>query len=282
MSEQDKDFKADSSGIGTSAVTQKEVEDESKSSYAEYELPLGYLDAEGNLFDKVVVREMTGEEEDIFASRKMSVIKKINMVLKNCIVSLDNKEGKKRDVELEEVVAKLPSIDRMFLLVRIRQQTYGDIFKFEDVCDNDVNEKDGTVHKCGHRQLVMVNLRELDVKYPVDKKKRIFECTLNSGKKVVFKIMTGMEDAQLAVGDEDKTVSDIMLMRVITINGKPPMLHDLKKMSLKDRKKLRGEMGKADNAGMDSEIEIQCPKCSRIKKDTLRYDSADFFYPEGL
>jgi len=273
---------ADVAVEGTASLIEKEVQEESKSSYAEYELPLGFLNPEGKLYDSVLVREMTGEEEDVFASRKMSVSKKINIVISNCTMELISKEIPnpiKDKKYLEEIVAGLPSIDRMFLLVRIRQQTYGDLFKFEYECQNTIEDKDGE-RKCGSKQLVSVNLADLDVKIPADKRKRTFDLVLSNGKKLEFRIMTGLDDYALS-GNADITISDMMLRRVLRIGDKPASLDDLKKMSMKDRKKLRDEMSKADSAGMDNEIEIECKDCKKIVKETLRYDSADFFFPEG-
>ena len=267
---------------GTASLIEKEVQDDTRSSYAEHELPLGFLNPEGKLYDRVLVREMTGEEEDVFASKKLSVSKKINIVLANCTMELLSKEVPnpiKDKKFLEEIVSGLPSIDRMFLLVRIRQQTYGDLFKFEYECENTINDKDGE-RKCGSKQLVTVNLADLDVKIPVDKRKRTFDVTISNGKKIEFRIMTGMDDYALS-GNADITISDMMLRRVLRIGDKPASIDDLKKMSMRDRKKLRDEMSKADSAGMDNEIEIECKDCKKIVKETLRYDSADFFFPEG-
>ncbi|MBF0556928.1 MAG: hypothetical protein HQK96_20630 [Nitrospirae bacterium] len=285
MSESDnKKFVEDQGKIeGTSSLVSKEVDEESKSSFAEYEFPLGYISPEGNLYDKVILREMTGEEEDIFAARKMSITRKINKVLANCIVELGSKEIVnviREKPKLEEIVARLPSIDRMFLLVRIRQQTHGNIFGFDYTCHNLVTDEDGE-HPCELKQYVSVNLSELDVKMPVDKKKRLFECAVSNGRKVEFRIMDGGDDQFLNSGDEEKSLSEIMMRRVTKFDGRSVNLDDLKKMSIKDRKIIRREMEKADAAGMDSEIEIECAKCKKTVKETLRFDSADFFFPEG-
>jgi hypothetical protein len=96
---------------------------------------------------------------------------------------------------------------------------------------------------------------------------------------VEFRIMTGSDDS-LLVGDEEKSLSEIMMLRITRVGDRPVNLDDLKKMSIRDRKKLRDAMTKADAAGMDSEIEIECMQCHNVVKETLRFDSADFFYPE--
>ena len=128
--------------------------DDAKSSIAEFELPCGYLHTD-KVLDIVELRELTGVEEDILASRKISNDSKLNKVLVNCINILRDKESSiviKDKAKLSEIVPKMATGDRLFLLIRLRQVSLGDNFEFQTICP-----------ECKKKQNFIVNLNDLKV-----------------------------------------------------------------------------------------------------------------------
>jgi|TARA_Y100000310_G_scaffold328163_1_gene395797 hypothetical protein len=93
-------------------------------------LPCGYLDEAGELHRDVVIRELSGEEEDIIRS-KGPMIPRFNQVLANCTESI----GTIRDEGgIFRAVSQLTSADREWMTIGIRRCTVGDKFEFEFRC----------------------------------------------------------------------------------------------------------------------------------------------------
>jgi ribosomal protein S27AE len=90
----------------------------------EYEatLPIGYTDAEGKIHRNVVLRKMTGHEEAIIADRRYQRNggKLLTELLTGCIVRLGDLGAPPRSA-----VSSMYSVDRNYLLVRLRSITFG-------------------------------------------------------------------------------------------------------------------------------------------------------------
>ncbi len=88
----------------------------------EFELPIGYVDADGRLHRTAVLRKMTGRDEAIMADKmnRNNGARMITELLANCLVRLG---------EIERPGAKvtqaLYSADRHFLLLKLREVTFG-------------------------------------------------------------------------------------------------------------------------------------------------------------
>ena len=86
------------------------------------ELPIGYVDADGRLHRTAVLRKMTGRDEAIMADKtnRSNAARLITELLANCV---------KRIGEIEKpgraIVQQLYSGDRYFLLMKLREITFG-------------------------------------------------------------------------------------------------------------------------------------------------------------
>ena len=115
---------------GAAAVTEKNVETTFGAiSQGTVELPCGYVDDEGKVHDQAMLRELTGAEEDILATPKMSGSEKMTRIIGNCLIKLGDidKPGK-------EIARKLTIGDRAVLLLAMRSVSLGAVYPFRVKC----------------------------------------------------------------------------------------------------------------------------------------------------
>ncbi|MFZ3599225.1 hypothetical protein [Streptomyces sp. BH104] len=88
----------------------------------EFELPMGYEDQDGRVHRTAVLRKMTGRDEAVMADKRYRTngAKMITELIGNCLVRLGE-----LDAPGPQVVQRLFSADRHFLLVRLREITFG-------------------------------------------------------------------------------------------------------------------------------------------------------------
>jgi hypothetical protein len=85
-------------------------------------LPIGYEDADGRLHRTVMLRKMTGRDESIIADKahRGNAAKMMTELLASCVVKLGAIERPTR-----QVIQAMYSADRYFLLVKLRELTFG-------------------------------------------------------------------------------------------------------------------------------------------------------------
>ena len=105
--------------------------EEGKSSFSKVQLPTGLLDDQGVLHKEALLQEMTGREEDILSSPKMSAVQKTGQILENCVQSLGTYDHKSE--KFKHYVKSLCLNDRLFLLIQIRIISLGKLFDFKMV-----------------------------------------------------------------------------------------------------------------------------------------------------
>jgi hypothetical protein len=240
---------------------------EAKSATGVFELPCGYLDSEGTLHTEVVVREITGFEEDMLANPKIRPSMKINELISRCTERIGTITDRGK---VAGITKALTVGDRLFLVFAVRRVTIGDVYQFEA--------------KCPHCNTVgdqAVDLGELEVKKMPDPYKRIFDVTLpNSGIAARFHPMTGVEEEKLEKINRKKTdsLSLALLMRLEMLGDSPPSMPKVKALGMKDRIFLRDEFNKVEG-GLDTEIEFTCDNCFEEFKQDLDVGQASFFFP---
>lgn len=240
-----------------------------KASLDGFELPCGYLDAEGNIHTYVEVSEITGEEEEILAAKNMPVIKKLNKVLANCTKAIGDIKGGR----IEQIIPDLTQGDRVFLLFAIRRVTLGDDFPFTTVCP-----------KCEHESDLTVDLSELEIKKMPDPRIRLYDVELpKSKKKVTMKVMTGRGEEALskAVAVGKDIVSTAILARIEAIDGKPAGVKDLKGLSMVDRNYLR-DAWQDREGGVDTTTDITCLNCEHDYQTDIDMGAEGFFSPAAV
>lgn len=235
-----------------------------KSTHGLYDLPCGYIDPQGVLHVEAHVREMTGREEDLLASNKISPQKKINALLTACTERIGNITDK---AKIAEVLSLLTQGDRVFLLIALRRTTLGDELPLEEECPS-----------CNVKGNYVADIGTLDIKRMADPMKRVFDLALPSGKTARFRVSAGADEERIAKVPDEEKPSMSLLCRVELLNGKPPTMLDIKSLGWKDRQALRSAFEDTDG-GVDSVLELGCPACGHEFKRDLDLGSPGFFFP---
>lgn len=248
--------------------------EEAKSSVDGFELPCGYLDSEGGLHRDVVVREMTGEEEEILAARNLPVAKKINKILARCTTSIGPFSG----ATVDRMIPDLTQGDRIYLLLAIRRASLGNDMPFITKCP-----------ACEQESKLVVDLSELEIQQMEDPSVRFYNVELPKSKNpdgspvvVRMKVLTGRgEEAISKAANRGKDViSTAIFCRIEEFNGKPCTMNDLKRLPLSDRNFLR-EQWEGREGGVDTEVTCDCPFCGYEYNTELDVSQAGFFNPSA-
>lgn len=258
----------DQAVVGQDAPVVQPLADTAKSSVGEYELPTGYLDQDGILHTSVMVREITGEEEDILASRKMPMYVRMNRVIENCVLSIGT--HKNGIPAWSKVIKDLTVTDRLFLLIKIRIVTLGELFSFKAQCPNE---------GCGKYSSQTTSLEEFNIKGLKDPMIRSWKGKLpKSGFTYTSRIQTGADEEKLAkVSGSEDLLSLAMLARLIELNGESPVqLPMVKKLSSMDRQFLRSDF-EVHEGEIDNSVQITCPYCGAEFSDEVSIASPSFF-----
>jgi hypothetical protein len=244
-------------------VNQNQIETP-KSTHAVFELPCGFIDNNGVLHTEVHLREMTGREEDLLASPKIPVQKKLGALIANCLVSIGTITDR---AQFPSIVSSLPVGDRVFLLVALRRTSLGDAFPVEEVCP-----------ACEVKGSYILDLSTLETKKLDDPLKRVYDDVLPSGRKVRHRLGTGMDEERASKVNEEDRPSAMLLARVELLDGKMPTLADIKGLSFKDRQALRS-MLESHDGGVDTALDMQCPACGHEFKRDMDLGQPGFFFP---
>jgi len=240
-----------------------------KGSNGVFDLPCGYLDAEGELHREVQVREITGHEEDMLGSKTIPGYKKVGNLISACVTRIGNITDKK---VLATIADELTVGDRVFLMFGIRRATLGDEYPFRGVCPND---------DCKYRGLFTLDLSDLEVKEMPNPKKRIFDVTLPSGKRARFRPLVGRDEEELSkASNSDEAQSLAILMRLEMIEDQPPTIVMVKNLGMRDRNELRDSFDEVEG-GIDTSLEMTCPICGTEFEEELDVGQAGFFFPSS-
>lgn len=251
---------------GSDAVVSQQL-DTPKSSTMIGDLPCGYIDPAGKLHTEVVVREITGAEEDILAARKVKIGKKMNELLGRCVQRIGTITERS---EIMRAVVEMTLGDRVYLMFLIRRATLGDAYPFEVLCGN-----------CGKKSDFVVDLSTLETTKPADPMKRVFDVELPSGRKARFRVATGKDEDKLTEAmDGMDSLSQALLIRLELLDGNPPTMAILKEMGLRDRIFLREKFIEQEG-GVDTDVDAECSKCGHEFSATVDVGQAGFFFPSG-
>jgi len=239
-----------------------------KSSIDGFELPCGFINPEGELHTDIIVREMTGEEEEILAARNLPNGKKYNRVLSRCTSQIGTYES---GLEISKIVQELTQGDRVFLLFAIRRASLGDEMPFNTKCP-----------ECDTESQMIVDLSELEIKKMPDPMVRAYDTVLPSGKKARMKVLVGRGEDMIAKAFKKgvDVISTAILARLAELDGEPPTIKGLKKLTLKDRNHLKN-IWEDYEGGVDTTIEIDCPSCEYEYEADVEVGSEGFFNPSA-
>lgn len=218
---------------------------------------------------EIELRGMTGDDEEILTNRKlMKDGAGINKVLANCIVRI----GQDTEIKEDDVLNMLAG-DRLFALVRLRQASYGDEIDMELRC---------TDPECDAVTGVHIDCEDLEVTaYSGDVYGSPSMFELPSSKLIVeFVYLDGtMEKRMAAMKPVELNIHTPMLMRIKSVDGKPPSKNTLRGLAVSDLKALRDAMTRLDG-GIDTKVTARCIECGALL--TTRLESNESFFFPGV
>lgn len=225
----------------------------------DFTLPVGYVDSSGKVHDQVVIREMTGAEDDMLGNDDLPVGERVTNVLSACIEKLGDITDKEtiRKAVADDLTEGQPLTeqDRLAAMIFLRRTTIGDIYKFERRCP-----------RCGemarNRQ---TDLRELKIDKSEHPEKRLVSVKLKrSGKTAVLRVLSASGASK--IGRLRPTQKDLKSLaicaRLVSIDDKSMddprvALQTVKSLPQADRNTLRLAYNRIE-ASVETDIDVDC------------------------
>jgi len=238
--------------------------EEAKSQYAEVELFTGVLEGT-EIHKKLLVRELSGIEEDVLASKKMSVSKKITTVLANCIIKFGTIEDRHVIMKMTD---RMTISDRIYLLIQLRSISVSEVLEFTSTCP-----------ACSHEDKKVFELSQVHVKNPPTADDLFKDVVLPSGKKIRIKVADGSVEEKIEKATNESNAATIALFaRCEALDDKPVNLVNIKTLSFKDRNALRKAIDELEGE-LDDKFRAQCPNCGHEYESEIPINGVDFFFP---
>jgi hypothetical protein len=159
-----------------------------------YDLPCGYVDSDGKVHRTVILREMTGAEEDMMDDDDLPVNERTTSVLTACCEKIGAVEDKAviRQAIADDLKTGLPltSSDRIAMLIYLRRVSCGDVYNFERRCP-----------RCGYvNKNKSLDLRKLKIgRVPDDRvaKRRVKVKLPRSGREAIVRVLTASQEHKI-------------------------------------------------------------------------------------
>ena len=242
----------------------------------EVELPTGII---------AKVREMTGEEEDLFLDKKkLTDGRAVNHLLHNCTLTMqevvDGERTEPAKPDYNKIALTLLSADRIALMLAIRRLTYGPDIKGVTKCEQP---------ECRESIDLELSLDRID-KYETtiqDVPDGKYQTKLEDGTVCQMQLMNGQgeQNVNKAPREDLLTMAIMVCIESAVLPGnKPLMANDkrkwLKKMPARMRHQLRDEI-EAHHIGHDTRFDAVCPECGFENAGTLE-QLPNFFFPSRI
>jgi hypothetical protein len=227
-------------------------------------LPVGYVDPAGRIHRRAALRKMRGHEEALLYDASLTAGRLVTELLRSCLVRL----GDVTEIS-PELISRLTSADRNYLLVELRRFTLGDALPCSYVCPG-----------CGADVAVVEDLGRIEVRrLDGDRKLESTVVELEDG----YEDREGVRHAEIRLrlprGDDEEFVSetaekdplrarDALILRCMESFGTLPRkaleaygIKILRDLTLGDRKRIYRAMD-TDAPGVDFRRPVRCPACA--------------------
>lgn len=241
-------------------------------------LPVGYTDANGTVHREATLRKMTGKEEALMADPRLRKNggRLMTMLLANCVTAL----GTLPKVD-PDVMARLYSADRNYLLMELRRATFGDELEASYTCPH-----------CGRTTEVAEDLATVPVKRLAGNDGAVeIAVQLEDGfayegalhRTLLLTLPTGLDEEKVAAtqSDNPSRAKNALLARCIRALGSLDRsdidalgTHILMELTLGDRRRIDKAV-EAAAPGVDLIRDVTCDSCGRGFKAAL--DMSHFF-----
>lgn len=226
---------------------------------SKFTLPNG-VNLDGNLYNLIELNEITGEEQDILANpRPKTPFDYIEPVFSNVIVDItdsDMNSVSAKAVKRDVILHHLPIQDIQFILIKLREISYGNLFTMDIECEH-----------CHKQNMAGLKLDELEV-FP--RKDKIDEDKLILPKdNIPFRYKHLSLANLLKMNFEDEDSQFMKSLKTSVTSFRVASLGDKKDISSKDIKKLKAmdiefiEENAPDLAEPDMKVEHTCKHCGK-------------------
>lgn len=242
-------------------------------------LPNGLLDGQDH-FNIVVIDELRGKQQNYLADRTLiqDNIGHVPKILEDLVLSIETKEGIAWQGNKKDAIWKLPASDIETLLIKLRENTFGNRYYFDAVCTHC-----GHINKNRKIDLSTLKISKFPTKSRLDVSKRTL--TLPKSKKVIVlkpMFLKDMFDSlKIAKDGQDKLITSVVSLSISTIDGSTENIRTkVEDFPMSDIFFIEESMEKIKLEGaIDTELTIDCSECKKDFDTDLNVYSPDFFYP---
>lgn len=249
------------------------------------QLPNGLIDGADH-FNYAEVDELRGKQQNYLANQELVVgnIGHVPKILEDMVLSLQTKEGLKWKGEISKAIWKLPTGDLETILIRIRENTYGEKFYHGAVCQH-----------CQHEMRdLLLKLTDLKIDpLPVEEMMKPKKIMLPKSKMEAEVKPTYLRDLfdmiKITTSKQDQLVTSLVplsLKSLRTGKGKEAQVIDpvksehIEELPVSDLTYLQAEIDKVKVEGtVDTNIEIECANCHKDFSIKLNVFDPSFFDP---
>ena len=240
--------------------------------YRKCTLPGGYIDETGQLHKEVGLVPLSGREEELLVSTAArGGAAQVSAVLSRCVKHVGT-----IDVITEDLMRQLLVGDRQYLMLKLREFTFGERVQAIVTCP---------WPGCATNVDVNFNISDIPIK-DAKLSSHIHKCELSDPSKtetetVCFRLPNGDDQEVLAnlLNENDAVASTQMLSRCIQSIGETisPGLEQVRDLSSQVRNQIEQHM---QNLAPDVELTMEaiCPECQR--SFTIPFDLQEFFFGE--
>jgi hypothetical protein len=242
-------------------------------------LPGGYVDADCELLREVEIAALSGRDEELIAPRQpIPNPALLTLLISRCVLRL----GPVSPVS-EDLARRLLVADRQFLLLKLRQMTFGDHVQATVQCPREPCRKKVDIDFFLHD----IPVRESIEKGPLYTRELSSEAAFSNEhgeqyREVVFRLPNGEDQEAIAhrVEENEATALALLLGRCIRRLGP---LHDpgtevIHRLSSLARAEIERHMEEAAPQ-VDLTLGAHCPECER--EFAVPFDFQGFFLAEG-
>jgi hypothetical protein len=249
------------------------------------QLPNGLMDGVDH-FNYADVDELRGKQQNYLANQELVVgnIGHVPKILEDMLLSLQTKEGLAWKGDKSKVIWKLPTGDLETLLIKIRENTYGEKFYHGAKCTH-----------CGHEMKdLLLKLPDLKIEpMPVEEMLKPKKVSLPKSEIEVELRPTYMRDLfdmiKITTNSQDKLITSLVPLSIKSFKvgkGKEAKVIDpiksehIEELPMKDLMFLQESVGKVKLEGtIDTNIEMECGSCHKDFSAKLNVFDASFFDP---
>lgn len=244
-------------------------------------LPNGLVEG-SDLFTHVEVDELRGKQQNYLADKELVVgnIGHVPKILEDMITSFATKEGIEWKGDIKEAIWKLSSGDLETILIKIRENTYGNKYYFEAECSHCAHN-----NKNQRIDLDTLKVDAISSKKMFDDKRLLI--TLPKSKveaklKAIY-LKDMFEVIKITSEKEDKLITSIIALSLDRVGDKTGITdEDVDNMSMQDIMHIQKCMEDVKIEGsIDTNIEMTCGSCKKDFDIKLNVYDPNFFAPSS-